>query len=35
MTRNDIAKEIWELCIQKGVRLSAAHIPGINNITAD
>ena len=32
----DIAKEMWEIfCIQKGVHLSAAHIPGIHNVAAD
>ena len=36
MTCNDIAKEMWEIfCIQKGVHLSAAHIPGIHNVAAD
>ena len=35
MTCNDIAKEIWEFCIQKGIHLSAAHIPGMHNFTVD
>ena len=35
ITCNDIAKEIWEFCIQKRVHLWAGHIPGIHNVTAD
>ena len=31
----DIAVEIWEICIRKGVHISAAHIPGVHNILAD
>ena len=35
MTCNDTGKEIWGFCIQKGVHLSAARIPGIHNVTYD
>ena len=32
---NDIACEIWEMCMKSGVHISAAHIPGLHNILAD
>ena len=32
---NDIAVDIWEICIGLGVHISAAHIPGIHNVLAD
>ena len=35
MTMNELAVEIWEFCRVKGVHLSAAHIPGIQNTLAD
>ena len=35
MVLNDIAVEIWQLCIEYGTYISAAHIPGKHNIVAD
>ena len=35
MALNDLAVDIWEYCIQQGVVISAAHIPGIHNVLAD
>ena len=32
---NDIAGEIWQMCIEFQVHISAAHIPGKHNILAD
>ena len=32
---NSIAIEIWEFCIQKQIWLTAAHLPGSDNIVAD
>ena len=32
---NSIAKEIWEWCIVRKIWLSAAHIPGKQNLIAD
>ena len=32
---NSVAKEIWEWCIDRKIWLSAAHIPGIQNLIAD
>ena len=32
---NDLAVDIWNICIDKGCHISAAHIPGVENITAD
>ena len=35
MILNDMAVDIWEFCIDNGVHISAAHIPGKHNILAD
>ena len=35
MECNSVAKEIWQFCIQREIWISAAHIPGKNNIQAD
>ena len=35
MECNSVAKEIWLFCIQREIWISAAHIPGKNNIQAD
>jgi hypothetical protein len=35
MALNDLAVDIWEFCMQEGVHISAAHIPGAHNILAD
>lgn len=32
---NDLAREIWDWCIHRRFWLSAAHLPGINNVAAD
>ena len=32
---NILGKEIWEWCIERNIRISAAHIPGIANTEAD
>ena len=32
---NVITKQIWDFCIEKGVWLSAAHVPGRENVDAD
>ena len=32
---NMITKQIWDFCIEKGVWLSAAHVPGRENVDAD
>ena len=32
---NELAKEIWHWCIDNSVHISAAHIPGANNVEAD
>ena len=32
---NRLGKEIWEWCIIRNIWISAAHIPGVHNITAD
>uniref|UniRef100_UPI003AF4B147 reverse transcriptase-like protein n=1 Tax=Thiolapillus sp. TaxID=2017437 RepID=UPI003AF4B147 len=32
---NDMAQEIWQWCERKGIWISAAHIPGIENVEAD
>ena len=34
-TYNQLAKDIWIVCINKGTHVSAAHIPGKQNILAD
>ena len=35
MLCNNVTMEIWEFCIKRGVYISAAHIPGKENIIAD
>ena len=35
MVLNDIAVQTWELCLENGIFISAAHIPGKHNIMAD
>ena len=35
MVLNDMAVDIWEYCIDMGVHITAAHIPGIHNVLAD
>ena len=35
MLCNNVTIEIWEFCIRRGVYISAAHIPGKENIIAD
>ena len=35
MLCNDVTTELWEFCIKRGVYISAAHIPGKENIIAD
>ena len=32
---NDLAQEIWQWCESKGIWISAAHIPAIENVEAD
>ena len=32
---NSVAQEIWLFCIQREIWISAAHIPGNNNIQVD
>ena len=32
---NDIAVEIWQFCIANNILITAAHIPGIDNVVAD
>jgi len=32
---NQVTKEIWEFCIGNNIWLSAAHIPGVENVSAD
>ena len=32
---NGLAKEIWEWAMARNIWLSAAHIPGCNNVSAD
>ena len=32
---NSLVKEIWEWCIARQIMISAAHIPGKNNLIAD
>lgn len=32
---NSISKEIWEWCLKRSIWLSAAHLPGIENVAAD
>ena len=33
--RNDLAKEIWSWCAPRNIWLTAVHIPGVENVTAD
>ena len=35
MDLNKLAVEIWELCLEMGIYISAAHIPGKQNVLAD
>ena len=35
MLCNNVAIEIWEFCIKRAVHISAAHIPGKENVLAD
>ena len=35
MTLNDMAVQIWEYCLEAGLHISAAHIPGAHNVLAD
>ena len=35
MILNDLAVQIWEYCMDKGIHISAAHIPGKHNVLAD
>ena len=35
MLSNNVTTEIWEFCIKMGVYISAAHIPGNENIIED
>ena len=35
MLRNNVTTDIWEFCIKRGVYISAAHIPGKENLIAD
>ena len=35
MLYNNVTTEVWELCIKRGVYISAARIPGTENIIAD
>ena len=35
MLCNNVTTEIWEFCIKRGVHISAAHIPGKENVIAD
>ena len=35
MILNDLAVSIWEYCLDKGIHISAAHIPGKHNVLAD
>ena len=32
---NNLSKEIWLRCIKQNIRINAAHVPGIDNISAD
>lgn len=32
---NEIIREVWEFCIQRNLKLTASHIPGIENSIAD
>lgn len=35
VTCNAVAKEIWSFCIMRGIWVSSAYIPGIDNVEAD
>lgn len=32
---NEIAVELWDWCIERGIWVSASHIPGVSNVLAD
>ena len=32
---SDLSKQIWDLCIKENIWISAVHIPGKQNTTAD
>ena len=32
---NEMAHQIWEWCSNRGIWLSACHIPGVKNVEAD
>ena len=32
---NSMARDIWVWCKEKGIWLSASHIPGVDNVLAD
>lgn len=34
-TCNDLAKQIWDWCIERNIWVSAAHIAGVDNVEAD
>ena len=35
MLYNNVTTEIWEICIKRGAYISAAHVPGKENLIAD
>ena len=35
MALNDLAVDLWKICIDMGIYISAAHIPGKHNVLAD
>ena len=32
---NEVNKEIWSFCVDRGIWLSAAYVPGKDNVEAD
>ena len=32
---NDIVKNMWFVCVKNKIWITAAHIPGVENVTAD
>ena len=32
---NEVNKEIWSFCVNRGIWLSAAYVPGKDNVEAD
>ena len=32
---NSIVVDIWEFCISKHISITAAHVPGVENLVAD